>query len=294
MDHAVALVQAYLQLNGYFTSAEYPILAGTSRSGFRAVTDIDILAFRFPTGEPISRHGRKTPRGLDVTTIDAGLAVPERSIDMIIGEVKEGRVGINTGIRNPDVLKAVGITVHETSGRRREDGETGDFVARVVIHPFDVRGIGAGAVEAERAAYLQRLGMGGRKTAREIAAGFEQFRPAEVVFTGTAHFDQPALPARRATSKNHQACQTGDPRSVALALEGLAATHAAAGRSEDAAVLLGAAQARRASVGLPLPDVERVDVDRAEAVARRAVGDDGFEAALERGRALPADQLPIH
>jgi len=52
MDHAVALVQAYLQLNGYFTSAEYPIIAGTGRARFRTITDIDILAFRFPTGEP--------------------------------------------------------------------------------------------------------------------------------------------------------------------------------------------------------------------------------------------------
>ena len=28
MDHAVSLVQAYLQLNGYFTSAEFPVFAG--------------------------------------------------------------------------------------------------------------------------------------------------------------------------------------------------------------------------------------------------------------------------
>lgn len=107
MDHAVALVQAYLQLNGYFTSAEYPIIAGTSRSGFRALTDIDILAFRFPTGEPMARHGRKAPKSLDISGIDPGLGVPTDSIDMIIGEVKEGRVGINTGIRDPEVLKTV-------------------------------------------------------------------------------------------------------------------------------------------------------------------------------------------
>ena len=107
MDHAVALVQAYLQLNGYFTSAEYPIIAGTSRNGFRAITDIDILAFRFPSGEPMARHGRKTPKGLDVSGIDPGLGVPIESVDMIIGEVKEGRVGINTGIRDPDVLRTV-------------------------------------------------------------------------------------------------------------------------------------------------------------------------------------------
>ena len=26
MDHAVALVEAYLQINGYFTVAEYPVI----------------------------------------------------------------------------------------------------------------------------------------------------------------------------------------------------------------------------------------------------------------------------
>lgn len=107
MDHAVALVQAYLQLNGYFTSAEYPIIAGTGRAGFRTMTDIDILAFRFPSGSPLAKRARRAPKGLDLTGIDAGLAVPTDTIDMIIGEVKEGRVNINTGIRDPQVLEAV-------------------------------------------------------------------------------------------------------------------------------------------------------------------------------------------
>jgi hypothetical protein len=119
MDHAVALVQAYLQLNGYFTSAEYPILAGTSRSGFRAMTDIDILVFRFPTGEPMTGRGKKAPKGLDVTMLDERLAVPERRIDMIIGEVKEGRVGINSGICDPAVLKAVVSRFGEVADVRR-------------------------------------------------------------------------------------------------------------------------------------------------------------------------------
>ncbi len=107
MDHAVALVQAYLQLNGYFTSAEYPIIAGAGRNGFRTITDIDILAFRFPTGEPMAKRPSKAPKGLDVTGLDDGLAVPTDSIDMIIGEVKEGRVNLNSGIRDPDVLRTV-------------------------------------------------------------------------------------------------------------------------------------------------------------------------------------------
>ena len=107
MDHAVALVQAYLQLNGYFTSAEYPVIAGAGRNGFRTITDIDILAFRFPSGEPLAKKGRAVPKGLDLSGLDAGLGVPGDRVDMIIGEVKEGRVGINTGIRNPDVLRTV-------------------------------------------------------------------------------------------------------------------------------------------------------------------------------------------
>src|ERR1700755_2835373 len=91
MDHAVSLVQAYLQLNGYFTSAEYPIIASAGRNGFRTITDIDILAFRFPSGL-LSPIGKRAPRGLDVSEVDPGLGVSPDSIDMIIGEVKEGRV----------------------------------------------------------------------------------------------------------------------------------------------------------------------------------------------------------
>jgi hypothetical protein len=109
MDHAVSLVQAYLQLNGYFTSAEYPIIAAAGRNGFRTITDIDVLAFRFPSGlpSPTMSRRKKTPQGLDTSELDPGLGAPPDSIDMIIGEVKEGRVGINSGVRDPEVLRAV-------------------------------------------------------------------------------------------------------------------------------------------------------------------------------------------
>lgn len=125
MDHAVSLVQAYLQLNGYFTSAEYPIIAGAGRNGFRTITDIDVLAFRFPAGMPLAQ-GRRSPKGLDVSELDAGLGVAPDTIDMIIGEVKEGRVGINTGIRDPQVLKAV-------IGRFGSSGEEEDRVVTELL-----------------------------------------------------------------------------------------------------------------------------------------------------------------
>ncbi|MBW4716739.1 BTAD domain-containing putative transcriptional regulator [Saccharothrix obliqua] len=78
---------------------------------------------------------------------------------------------------------------------------------------------------------------------------------------------------------------TGDPRSVALALEGLAGALAIAGRSTEAARLLGAATAAREAVGAPLPPAERGDVERIGAVLRSALGD-AYEAHFTRGRAL--------
>lgn len=79
--------------------------------------------------------------------------------------------------------------------------------------------------------------------------------------------------------------RTGDVRAVALALEGLAGVAAAAGEHEEAAVLLGAADAGRASAGAPLPAGERGDVDRIRAVVEPALGADAFAVAFERGRA---------
>lgn len=108
MDHAVSLVQAYLQLNGYFTSAEYPIVAPAGRNGFRALTDIDILAFRFPTNFATGSNGNGSSQGsLTLSEPDPGLDVPKDQIDMIIGEVKEGKVGINSGALDPDILRTV-------------------------------------------------------------------------------------------------------------------------------------------------------------------------------------------
>src|SRR5437763_10810114 len=115
MDHAVALVEAYLQLNGYFTSAEYPILARAGRNGAQMITDIDMLAFRFPTGLPTSSP-RRAPRGLDIADLDADLGVMPDSVDMVIGEVKEVRFGINNGIRDREVLRAVISRLGDAAG----------------------------------------------------------------------------------------------------------------------------------------------------------------------------------
>ncbi|WP_052852889.1 BTAD domain-containing putative transcriptional regulator [Streptomyces avicenniae] len=86
---------------------------------------------------------------------------------------------------------------------------------------------------------------------------------------------------------------TGDPRAVALAREGLAGAWALAGRHEHAAVLLGAAAAARASVGAPLPQGERGDVDRIESAVQAALGDAVFSAAHAYGGTLGTDAADV-
>ncbi|TDD31926.1 AfsR/SARP family transcriptional regulator [Actinomadura sp. KC06] len=62
---------------------------------------------------------------------------------------------------------------------------------------------------------------------------------------------------------------TGNPRAIALALEGTAGALSLAGRHGEAAASLDAASAARDAAGAPLPAAERGDVDRIEARLRR-------------------------
>ena len=139
MDHAVALVQAYLQVNGYFTVAEYPVLEALESGGYRSATDVDLLALRLcdaggvvaaETGSNIEPAGRFEP--------DPELHVPDGAADLLIIEVKEGRAELNRGAKNPDVLSAVltrfGLRPHpkvkksmrelERHGRTKWPGDT--------------------------------------------------------------------------------------------------------------------------------------------------------------------------
>jgi len=41
------MVQAYLNVNGYFTVVEYPVMEAYLERPARTATDLDLLAFRF-------------------------------------------------------------------------------------------------------------------------------------------------------------------------------------------------------------------------------------------------------
>ena len=106
MDIAVALVQAYLNVNGYFTVVEYPVLEASRRGPARAVTDLDVLAFRFVGAGHEVVHGRgHSPLGGHRFEPDPALGCPADRPDMIVGEVKEGAARFNPATRDPTVLQ---------------------------------------------------------------------------------------------------------------------------------------------------------------------------------------------
>jgi hypothetical protein len=117
------------------------------------------------------------------------------------------------------------------------------------------------------------------------------FALAELGFVAELRGDEPSARARHLEGLA-AARGSADPRSVALAFEGLAGVAALAGEAADAARLLGAAAAVRASVGAPLPPVERGDVDRITAAAHSVLGDEDFAAAFRRGEAHGLDADP--
>ena len=104
MDTAVALVKSYLQANGFFTVTEYPILEMLDEGEARTVTDIDVLALRFPGAGGI--ESTEPTGGLRIQP-DEALGLTESHIEVIIAEVKEGAADLNRSARNPEVLAAV-------------------------------------------------------------------------------------------------------------------------------------------------------------------------------------------
>lgn len=107
MDNAVALVQAYLRVNGYLTVTEYPVVEAAASGGFQCATDLDVLGFRFGHSCTLMPVVNGSPEGAACPIeTDPALDVRPGVPDMIIGEVKEGRAVLNRAATNPNVLGA--------------------------------------------------------------------------------------------------------------------------------------------------------------------------------------------
>ena len=104
MNPAVALVRTYLELNGYFTIVEQSVVRGEAKGRFREITDLDVLAIRFPRTQSVVPRGRPGLRDDIRLTVDPTLDISPDCMDLIIGEVKEGKPKVNHALRSDDVL----------------------------------------------------------------------------------------------------------------------------------------------------------------------------------------------
>lgn len=106
MDIAVNLVENYLRLTGYMTLSEFEVQRRDKKGRFKTVTDIDIMAIRFP-GEIYLGDPHK-PADCELLVIDdPALELNDDTIDIIVGEVKQGRAELNPGIKDHAVLHSM-------------------------------------------------------------------------------------------------------------------------------------------------------------------------------------------
>lgn len=104
MNAAVSLVRTYLKLNSYFTATELPVIKKGDDGLFFEVTDIDILALRFPRAGHIVAQGRPGPLDDLQFSPDPLLDIPTDAMDLIIGEVKAAKPRLNPKLRSEDTL----------------------------------------------------------------------------------------------------------------------------------------------------------------------------------------------
>jgi hypothetical protein len=84
--------------------------------------------------------------------------------------------------------------------------------------------------------------------------------------------------------------QSGDRIAVAEALEGLALVACKTGEATRGARLIGAAEALREALGVPLPEVHQADFQQVLAEGRRVLGEQAFTYARLQGRAIALER----
>ena len=114
LNFPVLLVQKYLEVNGYFVLLNYHV---HDVSGRVAYTDVDVIAVRFP-------NTFERPLGASWLFKYHDLLIPpQKCIDIILGEVKEGTVRrqADLKLRRPEVIKyalnRIGLFDEETNSR---------------------------------------------------------------------------------------------------------------------------------------------------------------------------------
>ncbi len=161
MNSGVRLVQSYLHLNGYFTVSELPVIRQRRRGDFVEVTDLDLLAVRFPRAEYVVPRG-EPGRSDDLHMRVDPVLVDDRDVmDVIVAEVKEGKARVNDTLRSAaaleTALRRVGCCPESALSRTVEElARTGEasLTSREAGIPARIRlvAFGSGAT-GERAGY---------------------------------------------------------------------------------------------------------------------------------------------
>lgn len=106
VDAASGLVDAYLHLNGYLTLSEWQIQAMNRHGQWETITDVDVLALRFPGDVYLAdSHDLHVQSQLEVR--GDLLMLEKGDIDVIIGEIKEGEAVFNPGLTRHETLHTV-------------------------------------------------------------------------------------------------------------------------------------------------------------------------------------------
>ena len=106
MDVAVDLVEVFLRLNGYLTLSEWHILTENQRGDWEMLTDVDILGVRFPGQILIADvHDPEEAERLEMP--GSVLHLEEDTVDVIIGEVKQGEAVFNPSLTTHKTLHTV-------------------------------------------------------------------------------------------------------------------------------------------------------------------------------------------
>lgn len=106
MDIGINLVESYLRLNGYLTLSEFEVQRKARDGAFRTITDIDIMAVRMP-GPVFLGDPHEHPDCQVLLINDPELRLEPDCVDVIVGEVKQGKAEFNEGIRDHGVLHSM-------------------------------------------------------------------------------------------------------------------------------------------------------------------------------------------
>ena len=131
MDIAVNLVENYLRLNGYLTLSEFEVQRRVSKGHYKTVTDVDIMAVRFP-GDVFIADPHIESEAEMLLVHDPVLQLVDDTVDVVIGEVKQGPAELNANIKDHNVLHTMLHRIEWLYGLPLSDVITG--LQRKAIH----------------------------------------------------------------------------------------------------------------------------------------------------------------